>query len=213
MTEYPFNRSFRPETAINFTLNESIPLIRNTITSIYSTILRFLRACENSSSITNHLIVTVETKQSYNSSLWSISLQPKQVHCEQRAPQFIPCFDLILRKKNFRDRVVQLRLFRSKEDSGRTSFDSGEHVHEDVRTRLRTFSDNVVHRLVLLASQPLSLSPSLSLFLSLPPFDHLSRPRTLAVQIFPSPLHLAIPPRLTNKTKSYSILPVDVGSQ
>ena len=99
MTEYPFNRSFRPETAINFTLNESIPLIRNTITSIYSTILRFLRACENSSSITNHLIVTVETKQSYNSSLWSISLQPKQVHCEQRAPQFIPCFDLILRKK------------------------------------------------------------------------------------------------------------------
>ena len=173
MTEYPFNRSFRPETAINFTLNESIPLIRNTITSIYSTILRFLRACENSSSITNHLIVTVETKQSYNSSLWSISLQPKQVHCEQRAPQFIPCFDLIL----------------------------------------RTFSDNVVHRLVLLASQPLSLSPSLSLFLSLPPFDHLSRPRTLAVQIFPSPLHLAVPPRLTNKTKSYSILPVDVGSQ
>lgn len=207
MTEYPFNRSFRPETAINFTLNESIPLIRNTITSIYSTILRFLRACENSSSITNHLIVTVETKQSYNSSLWSISLQPKQVHCEQRAPQFIPSFDLILRD------VVQLRLFRSKEDSGRTSFDSGEHVHEDVRTRLRTFSDNVVHRLVLLASQPLSLSPSLSLFLSLPPFDHLSRPRTLAVQIFPSPLHLAVPPRLTNKTKSYSILPVDVGSQ
>lgn len=207
MTEYPFNRSFRPETAINFTLNESIPLIRNTITSIYSTILRFLRACENSSSITNHLIVTVETKQSYNSSLWSISLQPKQVHCEQRAPQFIPSFDLILRD------VVQLRLFRSKEDSGRTSFDSGEHVHEDVRTRLRTFSDNVVHRLVLLASQPLSLSPSLSLFLSLPPFDHLSRPRTLAVQIFPSPLHLAVPPRLTNKTKSYSILPVDAGSQ
>lgn len=53
------------------------------------------------------------------------------------------------------------------------------HVHGDLRgTRLRTFSDNVVHRLVLLASQPLSLSPSLSLFLSLPPFDHLSRPHT-----------------------------------
>lgn len=65
------------------------------------------------------------------------------------------------------------------------------HVHGDLRgTRLRTFSDNVVHRLVLLASQPLSLSPSLSLFLSLPPFDHLSRPHTrLAIRIFPSPLH------------------------